>query len=120
MSASARAIALTEKAARAAAAIKAEDLFAIDVSRHLPFADTFLLASGTNERQVVAIAEKVVEELAKDGARAVRKEGTRQGRWVLLDFNEIIVHVMHREERAYYDLERLWKDCPAVPLPLDL
>ncbi len=120
MSASARAIELTEKAARAAAAVKAEDLLAIDVSRHLPFADVFLLASGSSERQVLAIAERVEEVLGGDGDLTIRKEGTRQGRWVLLDFNEIIVHVFHQEERAYYSLERLWKDGPVVPLPADL
>lgn len=120
MSASARAIELTEKAARAAAAVKADDLLAIDVSRHLPFADVFLLASGSNERQVLAIAERIEEVLSKGGDRVIRKEGRRLGRWVLLDFNEIIVHVFHQEERAYYALERLWKDGPVVPLPADL
>lgn len=120
MSASRRAIALTEKAARAAAAVKAENILAIDVSRHLPFADAFLLASGSSERQVLAIAERVEEELRKGGDKALRKEGARQGRWVLLDFNEIIVHVLHQEERAHYDLERLWKDGPVIPLPPDL
>jgi ribosome-associated protein len=117
LSASSRAIHLAEKAARAAAAVKAEDMVAIDVSRQIPFADVFLLASGSNERQVLAIAERVEEELGKGGARALRKEGAREGRWVLLDFNDIIVHVFHQEERAYYALERLWKDGPVVPLP---
>ena len=120
MSASSRAIQLTEKAARAAAAVKAEDILAIDVSRQLPFADVFVIASGSNERQVLAIAERIEEDLGKGGDRALRKEGARQGRWVLLDFNEIIVHVFHQEERAYYNLERLWKDGPVVPLPKDL
>jgi ribosome-associated protein len=120
LSASARAVALTQDAARAAAAVKASNVLALDVSRHLPFADVFLLASGSNERQVIAIAERVEVELGKIGAKSVRKEGTRSGRWVLLDFNDLIVHVLHHEERAYYDLERLWKDCPVVPLPADL
>jgi len=120
LSACERAVALTQAAARAAAAVKADNLIALDVSRQLPFADVFLLASGSNERQVMAIAERVEEELSKDGAKALRKEGVRAGRWVLLDFNDVIVHVMHQEERAYYDLERLWKDCPVVPLPSNL
>lgn len=120
MSASTRAVELTQKAARAAAAVKADDIVALDVSRHLPFADVFLLVSGSNERQVLAIAERVERDLGKEGDRVIRKEGARQGRWVLLDFNEIIVHVFHREERAYYALERLWKDGPVVPLPADL
>ncbi len=120
MSASARAVGLTQEAARAAAAVKASNLVALDVSRQFPFADVFFLASGSSERQVLAIAERVEGELGKGGARAVRKEGVREGRWVLLDFNDLLVHVFHQEERAYYDLERLWKDCPVVPLPADL
>ena len=120
MSASSRAIELTVKAARAAAAVKADDILAIDVSRHLPFADVFLLASGTSERQVLAIAERIEEDLSRDGDRALRKEGAKEGRWVLLDFNDVMVHVFHQEERAYYALERLWKDGPVVPLPADL
>lgn len=120
LSASARALALTEQSAHAAAAVKARDIVALDVSRHLPFADVFVIASGSNERQVVAIAERVEEELGKGGAKAVRKEGAREGRWVLLDFADVIVHVLHDDERAYYNLERLWKDCPVVPLPAEL
>jgi ribosome-associated protein len=120
LSACERAVALTQDAARAAAAVKASDLVALDVSRQLPFADAFLLVSGSSERQVSAIAAKVEDELSKNGAKAWRKEGAREGRWVLLDFNDIIVHVLHQEERAYYELERLWKDCPVIALPSDL
>lgn len=120
MRASERARALAHGAAKAAYAVKASEVVALDVTAHFPLADIFLIASGSNERQVVAIAERVEEELAKMGARAVRREGVRQGRWALLDFNDVIVHVMHEDDRAYYDLERLWKDCPAVPLPEDV
>ncbi len=120
MKASDRAIDLAEHAARAAYAVKAENVLALDVTAFLPFADVFLIASGSNERQVGAIAERVEEELGKLGAKAARREGVRQARWVLLDFNDLVVHVMHQEDRAYYDLERLWKDCPVVPLPEDV
>jgi ribosome-associated protein len=120
LSATERAVSLTREAARAADAVKAQRIVAFDVSAHLPFADTFLIASGSSERQVVAIAERVEEELAKVGADAVRREGVRAGRWVLLDFADVIVHVMHEDDRAYYDLERLWKDCPPVELPADV
>jgi ribosome-associated protein len=99
--------------------VKALDVVALDVTAQFPLADVFVIASGTSERQVVAIAERVEEELAKVGARAARREGVRRGRWALLDFSDIIVHVMHEDDRAYYDLERLWKDCPVVPLPED-
>ena len=119
MSASTRAISLTQGAARAAADVKAEQIVALDVSALLPLADVFLIASGTNERQVSAIAERIEDALAADGAKALRREGTREGRWVLLDFNDLIVHVMHQEDRAYYDLERLWRDCPVIPLPAE-
>ncbi|MDN4472415.1 ribosome silencing factor [Demequina zhanjiangensis] len=116
MTASSRAVSLTEAAARAAADKKAEEVVALDVSEHLPLADIFLIASGSNERQVTAIAESIEEALLDQGAKAIRREGMREGRWALMDFNDVIVHVMHQEDRAYYELERLWKDCPVVPL----
>ena len=117
MSASERALELTRAAALAADDIKAQDVIALDVSGHMPLADVFLIASGTNERQVVAIVDAIEESLAVGGAKALRREGTRAGRWAVLDFNDLIVHVMHQEDRAFYELERLWKDCPVVPLP---
>ncbi len=119
MSASDRAIELAEYAARAAHAVKAEDVLALDVATFLPFADVFVIASGSSERQVGAIAERIETDLAREGVRVARREGMSQARWVLLDFNDVIVHVMHQEDRAFYDLERLWKDCPVVPLPED-
>lgn len=120
MTADVRALGVTETAARAAADKKAEDLVALDVSEQMPLADVFFMATGTNERQVVAIAEGIEDALLKQGVKAVRREGVREGRWALLDFNDVIVHVMHQEDRAYYALERLWKDCPVVALPDDL
>ena len=117
MTASERALALTHAAALAAGDKKAENVVALDVSEHMPLADVFLIASASNERQVVAIAEGIEDALMGDGAKALRREGVRGGRWALLDFNDLIVHVMHDEDRAYYALERLWKDCPVVPLP---
>ncbi|WP_062464468.1 ribosome silencing factor [Demequina soli] len=118
MAASERALALVRAAARAADAKKAEDIVALDVSAHLPLADAFVIASASNERLVVAVAEAIEEELHGLGAKAVRREGIREGRWALLDFNDVIVHVMHDEERGYYELERLWKDCPVIDLGL--
>jgi len=117
VTASERALALTRAAALAAEDKKAENIVALDVSEHMPLADVFLIASASNERQVVAIAEGIEDALMGDGAKALRREGVRGGRWALLDFNDLIVHVMHDEDRAYYALERLWKDCPVVPLP---
>ena len=117
MTASERALELTRAAAVAADDKKAENIVALDVSQHMPLADVFLIASASNERQVVAIAEAIEDALMGDGAKALRREGVRGGRWALLDFNDLIVHVMHDEDRAHYALERLWKDCPVVPLP---
>ncbi len=116
MTASERAVALTVAAARSAADVKAENLIALDVSGQLALADVFLIASGSSERQVTAIAERIGDDLAESGSKALRREGVRRGRWALLDFNDLVVHVMHQEDRAYYELERLWKDCPTVPL----
>lgn len=116
MTATARALELVQAAAEAADAKKAEDVVALDVSAHLPLADAFVIASASNERLVAAIAEGIEDALHVIGAKAVRREGVREGRWALLDFNDIIVHVMHDEERGYYELERLWKDCPVIAL----
>ena len=120
MTATERAVGLARAAAVAADEKKAEQIVALDVSEKLPLADIFLIASGANERQVVSIIEAIEEALQNDGAHALRREGVRSGRWAILDFNDLIVHVMHQEDRAYYELERLWKDCPVVELPAPL
>ena len=119
MPASPRAVELTIAAARAACDRKADDLVALDVSGQLVLTDAFLIASGTNERQVGAIVDAVEESLHHLGAAAMRREGRSAGRWVLLDFGDLVVHVQHTEDRVYYSLERLWKDCPLIELPAD-
>ncbi|WP_033401925.1 ribosome silencing factor [Actinopolyspora mortivallis] len=101
-------------AARAASDKKAEDLVLLDVSDRLVVTDCFVIASAPNERQVDAIVESVEEKMRAAGTKPVRREGTREGRWVLLDFVDVVVHVQHSEERAFYELERLWKDCPVI------
>jgi ribosome-associated protein len=105
-------------AAAAADAKQASDLVALDVSAPLPFTDIFLLASGRNERNVLAIASEIEDKLIEAGSKPLRREGRSEGRWVLLDFGDLVVHVFHEEERIYYSLERLWKDCPAISLSL--
>jgi ribosome-associated protein len=107
---------LLQVAADAADAKSALDLVALDVSEPLPLTDAFLLASGRNERNVVAIADEIEDKLLEAGTKALRREGRAEGRWVLLDFGDIVVHVFHEEDRMYYSLERLWKDCPAITL----
>jgi ribosome-associated protein len=114
-----RAVELAIAAARAASDLKADEIIALDVSEQLVLTDVFLIASGTNERQVSAIVDAVEEALHKIGAKPIRREGKSEGRWVLLDFGDIVVHVQHAEDRVYYALERLWKDCPVIDLPAD-
>jgi ribosome-associated protein len=118
--ASERAIELAIAAARAAADLKADDIIALDVSEQLVLTDVFLLASGTNERQVSSIVDAIERALHLLGAKPLRREGNRTARWVLLDFGDIVVHVQHAEDRVYYALERLWKDCPVIELPADV
>ena len=117
MTATERAVELATEAALAAADKLATDVVAIDVSEQLVITDIFLLAAAPNDRQVRAIVEAIEERLLKSGVKPVRREGEREGRWVLLDFGELVVHVQHAEEREYYALERLWRDCPLVQLP---
>ena len=117
MTATTRAIELAEMAAEAAADKLASDIIAYDVSEQLVITDVFLLCSAANDRQVKAIVDAIEEKLRKAGARPVRREGEREGRWVLLDYLDVVIHVQHAEERAFYALERLWKDCPVLPLP---
>jgi ribosome-associated protein len=112
-----RAVELVEIAAAAAAEKLASDIIAYDVSDQLVITDAFLLCSASNDRQVRAIVDEIEAELKKAGARPARREGEREGRWVLLDYVDIVIHVQHAEERVYYAMERLWKDCPAIALP---
>jgi ribosome-associated protein len=112
-----RAIELTEIAALAAAEKLATDIVAYDVSDQLAITDVFLLCSGANDRQVRSIIDEVELKLKQAGATLVRREGENEGRWVLLDYNDVVVHVQNKEERTFYALERIWKDCPVIPLP---
>lgn len=118
MTATAGSVQLVQIAAAAADAKGAEDIVALDVSEPMPLADAFVIATGRNERNVGAIADEVEEKLLEAGVKRLRREGRREGRWVLMDFGDLIVHVFHEEERRYYDLERLWKDCPVIAVEL--
>ncbi len=120
MTATDRAVELVHAAARAASDKLATDLVAFDVSEQLAITDAFLLASGSNDRQVKAIVDAVEDGLRGIGAKPVRREGERDGRWVLIDYGEIVVHVQHEEEREFYALERLWRDCPVIDLPAEV
>ena len=115
MSASERAVTLAVAAAQAAVDKLAVDLVLLDVSEQLVITDAFVLASAPNERQVRGVVDEIEERLRGLGAKPLRREGENDYRWVLLDFADIVVHVMHSEEREFYALERLWKDCPEIP-----
>lgn len=106
-------------AANAAADKKASDVIVLDVSEQLVITDCFVIASAPNERLVGAIVDNVEEKMRAAGTKPVRREGAREGRWVLLDFVDVVVHVQHTEERVFYGLERLWKDCPRIEFDPD-
>jgi ribosome-associated protein len=112
-----RAIELVHAAAKAASDKLAENIVAFDVSEQLVITDAFVLCSAANDRQVKAIVDEIEDRLRDIGAKPVRREGERDGRWVLIDYADIVVHVQHEEERAFYALERLWRDCPMIELP---
>ncbi|MQW75464.1 ribosome silencing factor [Nocardioides sp. dk4132] len=120
MTATDRAVALVHVAARAASDKLATNLLAFDVSEQLAITDAFLLASASNDRQVKAIVDEVEDKLREVDAKPIRREGERDGRWVLLDYGDVVIHVQHEEEREFYALERLWRDCPVITLPADL
>ena len=117
MTATDRARELAIAAAQAASDKVADDIVAYDVSDVFVITDAFVLASANSDRQVRAIVDGIEERLLEIGAKPARREGEQEGRWVLLDYIDIVVHVQHAEERTYYSLERLWKDCPELELP---
>lgn len=116
MPATQKAINIANIAAAAAADKLAENLVALDVTEPMPLTDIFLLASGRSERQVAAIADEIEDKLLESGVKYLRREGKETGRWILLDFGDLVCHIMHEEDRMYYSLERLWKDCPVIKL----
>jgi len=115
VTASPRALELARAAATAAADKLATDIIVLDVSEQLVITDCFVVASAASDRQVIAVVDAIEDALRQIGAKPLRREGQKEARWVLLDYADIVVHVQHVEQRAFYSLERLWKDCPAVP-----
>jgi len=107
-------------AAEAASSKQARDVRVLDVSEPLVISDYFVICSGSNERQVRAIAEEVERACRAQGVRPLRREGQREARWILLDFVDFVVHVFLHTEREFYDLERLWRDAPVVARSDDL
>lgn len=117
MPASDEAVALSIAAAEAASDKLATDIVAIDVSGQLVITDVFVMCSAANERQVNAVVDAVEDRLRAMGSKPLRREGQPENKWVLIDFGDVVVHVQLAEERIHYAIERLWKDCPVVPLP---
>lgn len=120
MTATPEAVSLAIAAAEAASDKLAQDIVALDVSEQLVITDVFVLCSAANERQVRAVVDGIEERLHGLGSKPLRREGEAEGRWVLLDFGDVVVHVQLAEERIHYAIERLWKDCPSIPLPAEV
>jgi ribosome-associated protein len=111
---------LVRVAARAAADKKATDVMALYVAETLVVTDYFLIATGSNDRQVHAIADSVEDALREARAKPIGREGERELKWVLLDYGDFVVHVFQAAEREFYRLERLWSDAPRLDLPADV
>ena len=107
-------------AAAAADRMKGTDIVAFDVTGPIAITDVMMIVTASNERQVLAVAEEIEKDLYTKGGHLQprSREGLQEGRWVLLDFGDFVIHVMHEEERCFYRLESLWKDCPAIDLQL--
>ena len=116
MAASKKVLEITQIAAEAISEKIGEDIVAIDMTEQMILSEVFLIATGANDRQIDAIVDNVVEKLAASGEKPIRREG--KGEWVLLDYSDLVVHIQSKELRNYYMLERLWNDCPRIPLKI--
>jgi ribosome-associated protein len=114
-----RTVDLAQIAARAADKVKGRAITAFDVSVRFPLTDVFIVVSGDSQRQVAAIAEEVDRQLSQAGVGPPRREGENTSPWILLDYGEFVVHVQHAEDREFYGLDRLWKDCPRLDVALE-
>ncbi|MEJ5928600.1 ribosome silencing factor [Corynebacterium sp. H128] len=116
MTASQDSIRFATIAAHAASEKLAEEIAVIDVSEVLTITDVFVIASASTERQVNSIVEEIEDKLTEAGTDPIRREGAREGRWALLDYGEFVVHVFREQEREFYALDRLWRDCPLIAI----
>jgi len=103
-----------DAAVEGAADLKADDIVALDVRTLTSFADTFMIVSATSDRRARAITDSIVKAVARVGRKPAGVEGYDEGRWVLIDLDELIVHIFQEDVRAEYDLERLWSDAPTI------
>jgi len=98
----------------------AEDIIALDMKNVSLIADYFLICHGNNERQVQSIAKEIKDRLEEEGIHVKRMEGFEQARWVLVDIGDVVCHIFHKDERNYYNLERLWGDAARIPLQIGM
>ncbi len=103
-------------AVRAADAKQARDLVVLDL-RPSSFADFFVIATGSNAKQIQAISDEIGKRLAEAGEKPVNVEGYANAEWILADYGDLVIHIFSDSSRAYYDLERLWRDAARVPIP---
>jgi ribosome-associated protein len=118
VTATAQAIKTANLAANAAADKLGENIIALDITAVMPLTDIYVLASGRNERQVAAISDNIEEVMLENGFKLLHREGKELGRWILLDFGDVVCHVMHEEDRMFYSLERLYSDQPVIKLDI--
>ena len=118
MTAQTESIEFAQLVAIAADSKQGEDIVALDVSEPLAIIDAFVIITGRNERNVQAIADEIKDQAIQAGRKALRREGRDLARWILLDYGDVVVHIFHEEERMFYGLERLWRDCPVIPIEL--
>ncbi len=106
-----------EVAVQAARSRKGEDIVVLDIAKISSFTDTFVICVGTNSRQNQAISDAIEMALKKEGVRPIGIEGHRNAEWILMDYGDFVVHIFSEESRRFYDLERLWRNAPRLPIP---
>ena len=110
---------LAEIAVKALDSKKGKEIRLIRIDKITTLAEYFVICTGTSNTQINALCDEVEKELDQLGEQPIHREGYRGGTWVLLDYGDFIIHIMHQDAREYYRLERLWRDCPVVELPLE-
>ena len=94
---------------------KAVDLVILELKAETSLSDYFIICSGTSDRHTKSIAENIEHALKEKGVKPLGKEGLQEAKWILLDYDDVIIHIFQTEEREFYDLESLWDDCPKIP-----
>ena len=110
---------MAEIAVKALDGKKGKEIKLIRIDKITTLAEYFVICTGTSNTQINALCDEVEKQLTEAGEEPLHREGYRGGTWVLLDYGDFVIHVMHQESREYYRLERLWKDCPSIDLQLE-